>query len=83
MLPETILLFKTFRPIKKERFKKLREYLKKNLIKGFVRESTLLVKYAVFFILKKDGSNRLCIDYYKINDITIKNRYSIPNAKEL
>ena len=39
--------------MKKEKFKKLKEYLKKNLVKGFVRKSILSIKYAVFFILKK------------------------------
>ena len=69
--------------MEEERFKKLREYLEKNLVKSFVRESTLLIKHAVFFVLKKNDNNRLCIDYYKINDITIKNRYPISNAKKL
>ena len=66
-----------------EKFKKLKKYLKKNLAKGFIKKSTLPIKYVVFFILKKNGSNRLYIDYYKINDITIKNRYSISNIKKL
>ena len=53
MLLEIILLFKIFRPIKEEKFKKLKKYLKKNLAKNFIRESTLLIKYVVFFVLKK------------------------------
>ena len=69
--------------MEKKKFKKLKKYLEKNLAKGFIKKSTLLIKHVVFFVLKKNDSNRLCIDYYKINDITIKNRYSISNAKEL
>ena len=83
MLLEIILLFEILRLIKEEKFKKLKEYLKKNLAKDFVKESILSIKYAVFFILKKNDSNRLYIDYYKINNITIKNRYSISNIKKL
>ena len=69
--------------MKEEKFKKLKKYLKKNLIKSFVRESILLIKYVVFFAPKKNGSNRLYVDYYKINDITIKNRYLISSVKKL
>ena len=83
MLSEIILLFEVFRLIKKEKFKKLKEYLKKNLAKNFVKKLILSIKHVVFFILKKNGSNRLYIDYYKINNIIIKNRYLIPNIKKL
>lgn len=31
-----------------------------------------------FFVGKKDSSLRSCIDYQGINDITIKNKYSLP-----
>ncbi|KAI2656613.1 Transposon Tf2-9 polyprotein [Labeo rohita] len=31
-----------------------------------------------FFVAKKDGSLRPCIDYRGLNDITIKNRYPLP-----
>ena len=83
MLLETILSFEVLQPMKKEKFKKLKKYLEKNLAKGFIRESTLPVKHAVFFVLKKNGNNRLCVDYRKINNITIKNRYPISSAKKL
>ncbi|KAI2664272.1 Transposon Tf2-9 polyprotein [Labeo rohita] len=31
-----------------------------------------------FFVAKKDGSLRPCIDYRGLNDITVKNRYPLP-----
>jgi hypothetical protein len=34
-------------------------------------------------VAKKDGSDRLCVDYRMLNDITIKNRYPLPNISEL
>ena len=35
------------------------------------------------FVPKKDGKLRLCVDYRKLNDITVKNRYPLPNIHEL
>ena len=31
-----------------------------------------------FFVKKKDGALRPCIDYRGLNDITVKNRYPLP-----
>ena len=61
----------------------LRGYIKENLRKGFIRESKLLVSYPILFALKKDGSLQLYINYRKLNDITIKNRYLLLNIDEL
>ena len=61
----------------------LREYLEENLKKGFIRESKLLVDYLILFISKKDSKLRLYVDYRKLNDIIIKNRYPLLNISEL
>ena len=61
----------------------LREYLNKNLKKEFIRKSQSSTKYSILFVLKKDETLRLCVDYRKLNEITIKNRYPLPNINEL
>jgi len=61
----------------------LRKYIKTMLDKGFIRESESLAGFPVLFVLKKNGKLRPCIDYRKLNDITIKNRYPLPNIGEL
>ena len=61
----------------------LREYLDKNLKKGFIRQSESPAGFPILFVPKKDSKLRLCIDYRKLNDITIKNRYPLPNILEL
>lgn len=53
-------------------FKALEKYLSESLIAGTI------VKAGFFFVKKKDGSLRPCIDYRGLNDITIKNRYPLP-----
>ena len=61
----------------------LREYLKINKKKGFIRKSKFSAGYLILFVSKKDGKLRLCVDYRKLNEITIKNRYSLLNIEEL
>ena len=61
----------------------LRDYLKVNLAKGFIRPSSSSAGYPILFVPKKNGKLRLYVDYRKLNDITIKNRYPLPNADEL
>ena len=35
------------------------------------------------FVKNKDGTLRLCIDYMKLNKMTIKNRYPLPRIDDL
>ena len=37
----------------------------------------------MLFVKKKDGTMRLCIDYRRLNKVTIKNRYPLPRIDEL
>ena len=60
----------------------LREYLDKELAKGFIRVSRSPVSSPVLFVKKSNGDLRFCIDYRGLNNITIKNRYSLPLIQE-
>ena len=66
-----------------KKLKILREYLNENLKKKFIRKSQSSTRYLILFVLKKNEKLRLCVDYRKLNEITIKNRYSLPNINEL
>jgi hypothetical protein len=37
----------------------------------------------VIFVPKKDGTQRLCVDYHAINEVTVKNKYPLPRIDDL
>ena len=42
-----------------------------------------MVQSGIILVKKKDGTMRFVIDYRKLNDITIKDDYPIPNMRDL
>ncbi|GJY69352.1 putative reverse transcriptase domain-containing protein [Tanacetum coccineum] len=51
--------------------------------RGFIRPSTSPCGAPVLFVRKKDGSFRMCIDYQKLNKLTVKNHYPLPRIDDL
>ncbi|GKC04860.1 putative reverse transcriptase domain-containing protein [Tanacetum coccineum] len=51
--------------------------------KGFIRPSSSPWGAPVLFVKNKDGSFRMCIDYRKLNKLTVKNRYPLPRIDDL
>jgi hypothetical protein len=37
----------------------------------------------MIFVPKKDGTQRLCVDYDALNEVTIKNKYPLPRIDDL
>jgi hypothetical protein len=37
----------------------------------------------VIFVEKKDGTQRMCVDYRLLNEVTIKNKYPLPRIEDL
>ena len=61
----------------------LEEYLKENLVKGFIWESHSLISHGILFVPKKDGGLWPYINYRSINAITKRNQYPLPLINEL
>ena len=53
------------------------------LRKGYIRPSKSPQTLPVFFVDKKDGEKRMVMDYYNLNDQTVKNNYPLPLIIEL
>nr|GEW15797.1 putative reverse transcriptase domain-containing protein [Tanacetum cinerariifolium] len=63
--------------------KELSEQLKELSKKGFIRPSSSPWGAPVLFVKKKDGSFCLCIDYWELNKLMIKNKYPLPRIDDL
>ncbi|GJX20898.1 putative reverse transcriptase domain-containing protein [Tanacetum coccineum] len=63
--------------------KELSIQLQELLEKGFIRSSSSPWVAPVFFVKKKDGSFRMCIDYRELNKLTVKSHYPLLRIDDL
>ena len=56
----------------------VREEIREMLEKGVIVPSKSPFSSPIVMVPKKDGSNRMCIDYRKLNDLTVKDAYPLP-----
>ena len=71
----------SYRPIYSPRpveLKILKTYIKTNLANGFIRASKSSAGALILFVRKLDGSFCLCVNYQRLNNLTIKNQYLLP-----
>jgi hypothetical protein len=61
----------------------LKEQLQELLDKGYIRPSASPWGAPVIFVLKKDGTQRMCVDYRSLNEVTTKNMYPLPGIDDL
>jgi hypothetical protein len=62
---------------------KLKEHIMELLEKGFIRPSSSHLGAPVIFVSKMDGTQRLCVDYLALNEVTVKNKYPLPRIDDL
>jgi hypothetical protein len=61
----------------------LKEHIKELLERGFIRPISSPWGAPVIFVLKKDGTQRLCVDYHTLNEVTVKSKYPLPRIDDL
>jgi hypothetical protein len=66
-----------------EGLKELKKQLTKLQEAGYIRPSSSPWGAPVLFVQKKDGSQRMCVDYRSLSDDTIKNKYPLPCIEDL
>ncbi len=59
------------------KLQKVKEYLNKNLFKEFIISNKALYSSLILFILKANKDLWFCVNYWKLNAIIQKNRYSL------
>jgi len=67
----------------KDQLKKVKTYLDENLKRGFIRSSKSSAEYSILFVLKKNDTKQLCVNYRQLNKITKQDSYFLPLIKEL
>jgi hypothetical protein len=61
----------------------LKTQLQDLLEKGFIRPSSSPWGCPTIFVKKKDQTLRMCVDYRPLNEVTIKNKYPLPQISIL
>jgi hypothetical protein len=66
-----------------QELEELKRQLADMLSKGLIRPSASPWGSPVLFVDKRDGTILLCVDYRKLNEVTIKNNYPLPKIEDL
>ncbi len=62
---------------------KIKKYLNENLLKRFITSSQTLYFFLILFVLKANKDLRFCMNYWKLNVIFKRNRYSLLLINEI
>jgi hypothetical protein len=81
--PGTSPIYKTSYRMATPELAELKEDIKELLEKGFIHPSSSPWGLPMIFVPKKDGTQRLCLDYRAMNEVTIKNKYLLPRIDDL
>jgi hypothetical protein len=81
--PGTTPIYKTPYRMATIELAKLKEHIKELLEKGFIHPSSSPWGAPVIFVPKKNGTQRLCVDYRALNEVTIKNKYPLPRIDDM
>jgi hypothetical protein len=83
LLPGTAPISKRPYRMSVEELKELKKQLTELQEAGYIRPSSSPWGAPVLFVQKKDGSQRMCVDYRSLNDVTVENKYLLPCIENL
>ena len=83
LIPGSQLYFGPIYSLSQVEMSALKDYIKENIIKGFIRKSRSPAGAPILFVRKPDGTLRLCVDYRRLNAVTIRNSYPLPRINDL
>jgi hypothetical protein len=66
-----------------DELEELKKQIKELQDKSFICPSSSPWGTLVIFVDKKDGTQRMCVDYQSLNEVTIKNKYPLPIIDDL
>jgi hypothetical protein len=81
--PGVVLVSRTPYKMSTLKLVELKLQLKEMMDKGYIQPNMSPWGAPVLFMKKKDGTLQLCIDYRKLNKVTIKNKYPLPQINDL
>jgi hypothetical protein len=83
LLPETTPTPKRSYRMSVEELKELKKQLTELQEAGYIHPKSSPCGAPVLFVQKKEGSQRMSGDYRTLNDVTVKNKYSLPRIEDL
>jgi hypothetical protein len=83
LVPVTTPIFKRPYRMAANQLAELKKQLQELLDKGYIRPSASPWGAPVIFVPKKDGTQRMCVDYRSLNVVTMKNQYPLPRIDDL
>ena len=72
----------TYNAIPKPLYPEVKQYVEDLLNRGWVQKSRSAYSSPVDCVRKKDGTLRLCVDYRKLNQITVPDRHPLPRIQD-
>jgi hypothetical protein len=81
--PGTTPIYKTPYRMTTPELAELKEHVMELLEKRFIHPSSSLWGAPMIFVPTKDGTQRLCVDYRALNEVTVKNKYPLPRIDDM